>query len=96
MTASALAATAQLRIACGPPRTFVVAIAAAGLIAPIYSVTLALRVSHVSEVQLGLLEWISVPYILVGVVAYAFLVELTFLDGRARLGGVPAVSLIQY
>jgi signal transduction histidine kinase len=70
MAASALAANAPLRPARAPPRGYVVAIAAAGLIAPVYSVSLALRVGHVSEVQLGLLEWISVPYILVGLVAW--------------------------
>src|SRR5438034_6151948 len=70
MAASALAANAPLRPAPAPPKPYVVGIAAAGLIAPAYSVTLALRVSHVSEVQLGLLEWISVPYILVGLIAW--------------------------
>src|SRR5436309_1361094 len=70
MAASALAANAPLRPTRAPPRGYVVAIAAAGLIAPVYSVSLALRVGHVSEVQLGLLEWISVPYILVGLIAW--------------------------
>jgi signal transduction histidine kinase len=46
------------------------AFAAVGLIAPVYSVTLALRVDHVSQVQLVLIEWISVSYILVGLVAW--------------------------
>lgn len=30
------------------------------------------------------------------IVAFAFLVELTFLNGRARLGGRPVVSLVTY
>jgi len=46
------------------------AFAAVGLIAPIYSVTLALRVNHVSQVQLVLIEWISVSYILAGLIAW--------------------------
>jgi signal transduction histidine kinase len=70
MAASALAANAPLRPARAPPRGYLVALAAAGLIAPAYSVTLAARVSHVSGIQLGLLEWISVPYVLVGLVAW--------------------------
>jgi hypothetical protein len=70
MAASAFAANAPLRPALAPPKAYVVGIAAAGLVAPVYSVTLALRVGHVSEVQLGLLEWISVPYILVGLIAW--------------------------
>jgi signal transduction histidine kinase len=40
------------------------------MLAPIYSVTLALRVSHVSQIQLVLVEWISVSYILAGLVAW--------------------------
>ena len=70
MAASALAANAPLRPARAPPKAYWVGIAAAGLVAPVYSVTLALRVGQVSEVQLGLLEWISVPYILVGLIAW--------------------------
>src|SRR6266498_3668922 len=70
MAASAVADDAGLRIGHAPPRAYVPAIAAAGLVAPVYSVTLALRDSHVSALQLGLLEWISVPYILVGLVAW--------------------------
>ena len=70
MAASALAANAPNRPLRAPPRGYVLAVAAAGLVAPVYSVTLALRVSDVSQVQLGLLEWISVPYILVGLIAW--------------------------
>jgi signal transduction histidine kinase len=70
MAASAFAQEAGLRIARAPPKVYVPAIAAAGLVAPVYAVTLALRESHVSALQLGLLEWISVPYILVGLVAW--------------------------
>jgi signal transduction histidine kinase len=70
MAAAALAHHAGLRISRAPPKAYVTAIAAAGLIAPVYSITLALRVSHVSQIQLGLLEWISVSYILVGLIAW--------------------------
>ena len=70
MTAAALAHEAGLRIARAPPKVYVLAIAAMGLVAPVYVVTLAPRVSHISAVQLGLLEWISVPYILVGLLAW--------------------------
>src|SRR5207302_10122661 len=70
MAASALAHDAGLRIARAPPQLYVSVIAAAGLVAPVYSVTLALRVGHISALQLALLEWISVPYILVGLVAW--------------------------
>ncbi len=70
MAASAVAHEAGPRIARPTPRAYMPAIAAAGLIAPVYSVMLALRDSHVSALQLGLLEWISVPYILVGLVAW--------------------------
>src|SRR5437016_5296503 len=70
MAVSALAANAPFLPVRAPPRGYVVGIAAAGLLAPAYSVTLAVRVSHVNELQLGLLEWISVPYLLVGLVAW--------------------------
>ena len=70
MAASALAHQAGLPISRAPPKAYVLAIAAVGLVAPVYSVALALRVSHVSQIQLVLLEWISVSYILVGLVAW--------------------------
>jgi signal transduction histidine kinase len=70
MAASALAHHAGLRLSRAPPKAYVLAIAAVGLVAPVYSVTLALRVSHVSQIQLVLLEWISVSYILVGLIAW--------------------------
>lgn len=71
MVASVLASDAGLRIARAPPKAYlVVGVAAAGLVAPLYSVLLALREPYVSALQLGLLEWISVPYILVGLVAW--------------------------
>lgn len=70
MEASALVHDAGLRFSRAPPKVYVTAIAAAALVAPVYSVTLALRVSHVSQIQLGLLEWISVAYILAGLVAW--------------------------
>jgi signal transduction histidine kinase len=70
MAVSALAPHAGRRISRSPPKAYVTAIAAAGLVAPIYSITLALRVGHVSQIQLVLLEWISVSYILVGLIAW--------------------------
>jgi signal transduction histidine kinase len=70
MAASALVHHAGIRLSRAPPRAHVLAIAAVGLVAPVYSVTLALRVNHVSQIQLVLLEWISVSYILVGLVAW--------------------------
>jgi signal transduction histidine kinase len=70
MAASALAHHAGIRLSRAPPKAHVLAFAAAGLVAPVYSVTLALRVNHVSQIQLVLLEWISVAYILVGLVAW--------------------------
>jgi signal transduction histidine kinase len=65
---SAIAHSAIPRIG-RTPKLYVAAIAAAGLVAPVYVVTLATRVDHVNTVQLALLEWICVPYILVGLVA---------------------------
>jgi signal transduction histidine kinase len=68
--ASAQPHNAGLPLSLAPPRAHVSAFAAVGLIAPIYSVTLALRVSHVSQFQLVLIEWASVSYILVGLIAW--------------------------
>jgi signal transduction histidine kinase len=70
MTASALAHDAGLRIARAPPKAYVWALAAAGLVAPIYTAIVGLMENQVNAVQLGLLEWISIPYILVGLVAW--------------------------
>ena len=70
MAASAIAHDAMPRIGLAPRKATVAAIAAAGLVAPVYVVTLATRVDHVNTVQLALLEWICVPYILVGLVAW--------------------------
>ena len=70
MAASALAHDAGLRVVRGPRKAVLLAIGGAGLVAPVYSVTLALRESHISAVQLALLEWIAVPYVVVGVAAW--------------------------
>jgi signal transduction histidine kinase len=70
MMASALAHDAGLRIGRTPPRAYVWALAAVGLVAPIYTAIVGVTESQVSAVQLGLLEWISIPYILVGLVAW--------------------------
>jgi signal transduction histidine kinase len=70
MTVSALAHDAGMWVSRAPPKAYALALAVAGLVAPVYSVTLALRVDHVSQIQLGLLEWITVSYILVGLLAW--------------------------
>src|SRR5213083_1502935 len=70
-TAYASPAIADPVAARAPPRPLVVrAIAIAGLLAAACSLALALTNDGVSGVQVALLEWISVPYIAAGLVAW--------------------------
>jgi signal transduction histidine kinase len=71
MTASALAGAAQPRTARAPPNARLLGlIAVAGLVTPVYTAGLALSTNQVSGVHIALLHWISVPYILVGALAW--------------------------
>jgi signal transduction histidine kinase len=69
--ASALAHDAGLRIARAPPRTWaLLAIAVGAVAAPVYTAVLAISGDEISGVHIALLHWISVPYVLVGLIAW--------------------------
>jgi signal transduction histidine kinase len=69
--ASALAFDARLRIARGPPRPWaLLAVSAAALAAPVYTAELTISRNDISGVHVALLHWISVPYIVVGLIAW--------------------------
>lgn len=69
--ASALANDAGLRIARPPPRTWaLLAIAVGAVAAPVYTARLAISNDEISGVHIALLHWISVPYVLVGLIAW--------------------------
>src|SRR3954452_11106481 len=70
-TAYALPAIADPFPGRAPPRPLVVrAIAIAGLLTAAGSLALALTNDGVSGIQVALLEWISIPYIAAGLVAW--------------------------
>src|SRR5437773_12396975 len=70
-TAYASPAIADPVAARAPPRPLVVrAIAIAGLLTAAGSLALALTNDGVSGIQVALLEWISIPYIAAGLVAW--------------------------
>src|SRR5216110_408994 len=70
-TSYALPAIADPVAARAPPRPLVVrAIAIAGLLTAAGSLALALTSDGVSGIQVALLEWISIPYIAAGLVAW--------------------------
>jgi signal transduction histidine kinase len=80
--ASALAHGAGLRAARAPPSTSkLLAIAAAGIAAPVYTAGLAVSGNKISGIHIALLHWISVPYILVGLIAW-------WRRPASRLGGL--------
>jgi signal transduction histidine kinase len=69
-TAYALPAISDPVGARAPPRLVLRAIAIAGLLTVVGSLALALTNDGVSGVQVALLEWISIPYIAAGLVAW--------------------------
>src|SRR5439155_8540878 len=70
-TAYASPAIADPVAARAPPRPLMVrAIAIAGLLTAAGSLALALTNDGVSGIQVALLEWISIPYIAAGLVAW--------------------------
>src|SRR5205814_2164042 len=71
MTLSAAVEAPDGRVFSRQPQLWLVAaIAAAGCAAPARSVALALRSNDVDLVQAGQLDWITVPYILSGLIAW--------------------------
>src|SRR5438067_699278 len=71
MTLSAAVEAPDGRVFSRQPQLWLVAaIAAAGCAAPARSVALALTSNDVDLVQAGLLDWITVPYILAGLIAW--------------------------
>ncbi len=69
--AFAVAQDAGLRIARAPPRPWaLLAISAAALAAPVYTAGLTVSRSDISGVHVALLHWISVPYVVVGLIAW--------------------------
>jgi signal transduction histidine kinase len=71
MTISAAVAAPDHRVFSRRPQLWLVAaIAVAGCAAPARSIALALMSNDVDPVQAGLLDWITVPYILAGLVAW--------------------------
>jgi signal transduction histidine kinase len=80
--ASALAHDAGLRIARAPPRPWALLAIAVGAIAtPVYTAGLAISNDDISGVHIALLHWISVPYVLVGLIAW-------WRRPNSRLGGL--------
>ena len=70
-TTYALPAIADQVAARAPPRPLVLrTVAIAGLLTAIGSLALALTNDGVSGIQVALLEWISIPYIAAGLVAW--------------------------
>ena len=71
MTLSAAVEAPDGRVFSRRPQLWLVgAIAVAGCAAPARSVALALTSNDVDPVQAGLLDWITVPYILAGLIAW--------------------------
>jgi signal transduction histidine kinase len=71
IVASELADAARPRVARAPPSLWIVlGVAAAGLAAPVYTAELTLAGDDISGVHVALLHWISVPYVLVGLIAW--------------------------
>src|SRR2546423_3594980 len=71
MTLSAAVEAPQGRVFSRRPQLWLVgAIAVAGCAAPARSVALALTSNDVDPVQAGLLDWITVPFILAGLIAW--------------------------
>jgi signal transduction histidine kinase len=69
--ASAVAHDAGLRIARAPPKAWaLLAIAVGAVAAPVYTAELAISGNDISGVHVALLHWISVPYVLVGLIAW--------------------------
>ncbi len=68
---SVLAHPAGPRVTRGPPSLWVVlGIAVAGLAAPVYIAELTLARDDISGVHVALLHWISVPYVIVGLIVW--------------------------
>jgi signal transduction histidine kinase len=94
MTASAHAHAAEPP-AVRPPLLFL-AIAAAGLATPLYTAWLTLSTSDINGVHIALLHWISVPYVLVGLVAWARRPESRFGALMVGVGFTMGLSTLQF
>ena len=69
--ASAVAPAVGLRVARAPPRRWgFLVVSAAALAAPAYTATLTVSRNDISGVHVALLHWISVPYVVVGLIAW--------------------------
>src|SRR4051812_32654372 len=64
------ARAADTDVSRAPGRSTLFGVAVAGLIVALGSLTLALRAEHSTAFQTALLEWISVPYIVAGLIAW--------------------------
>ena len=92
-----LAHPASPRVADGPPKPLLLGlIALAGLVTPVYTVTLAVSDNEISSVHLALLHWISVPYVLVGLIAWVRRPESRFGALMVAVGFAMGLSTLQF
>src|SRR3954462_7799666 len=69
--ASVLAHSAGPRVARAPPTFWLVlGVALAGLAAPVYTAALTVARDDISGFHVALLHWISIPYLVVGLIAW--------------------------
>ena len=70
-SAAALAPAADERRSRAPPRHWMLGVVVVvGLVAPVYTGWLAFSDDEISSFHIALLHWISVPYLVVGVIAW--------------------------
>jgi signal transduction histidine kinase len=70
-SAAALAPGADKRRSRGPPSLWLLGlVVGVGLLTPVYTAGLAFSDEQISSLHIALLHWISVPYLVVGVVAW--------------------------
>ena len=70
-SAAALAPGADERRSRAPPRLWLLGfVVGVGLLAPVYTAALAFSDEEIDSLHIALLHWISVPYIIVGVIAW--------------------------
>ena len=70
-SAAALAPGADQRRSRAPPRLWMLGvIVGVSLVTPVYTAALAFSDNEISSLHIALLHWISVPYVVVGVIAW--------------------------
>ena len=95
--ASALTETAKPRLVRVHPQPWVfLAIVAAGLAMPLYTAWLALSTDEISSVHIALLHWISVPYVAVGLIAWARKPDSRFGMLMVGVGFAMGLSTLQF